>query len=456
MAFSNITQLALGNTVTIAFSEGIRQNLSLDYPEWEMVKSIKTDAGGERSHQYIMQTSLGPSSVQYRNPGQSGYEFPGAQQTSQQEAVAVFKELATTISFDYNLYERLMNTKNKYDADRLKTEIESKNVATRRQMCIDFYGNGSGALGQVGATVVVNADGSSTISLLNSAASTGFAGNFSIGERVIAASAAAVASAPTVTGGTYAYLEVVARDPRVTTNTVTVRAFSATGAALVITAWAPASGTLLYKAGQPTIPNLTTVSDWGTVSEAMVGLGSLIANDGRTVHGVQMAGALAASVYDNNGAALDSSSFEEAMNQVKNAVGQGRFKWSKALMNRSSRSAMIDSRETDRRFISATDGTRGVAKIQYVHEQDNIELQGAEFCPFNSIYILPEGKVAGHKVLEYHGSDFKAVQDTAGVPFFLLQGATSHTTAMRMYLFGYGVLTNNYPAACVAIRNFTV
>lgn len=452
---ANIDSLNLGKSVTIAFSEGIRQNLNLDYPEWDMVKSMKASPGGERQLRYLMQTSLGPSSVQYRNSGVSGYEFPNAQQTSQTEASAVYKELATTIEFEYNLYKRLLETKNKYDADRLKIEVESKNIATRRQVAMDFYGDGSGALGQI-ASVAINGDGTVTATLQNTATSRGFAGNFAEMEQVIAASSAGTASTPTTAAGTFSYLQVIDRDSSPSANTVTFQAYSAAFVATAVTTWAPAAGTLLYKAGQPTIPNLSSVADWGTVTEVMAGLASLISNDGRTVHGLAMRGSLGASVYDNAGAPLDRNTFEGAMNKVKNAVGQGRYKWTKATMNRASRSALIDSRETDRRFVSETDGTLGVAKIRYAHEQDSIELQGAEFCPFNRIYILPEGKIAGHKVLEYHGSDFDAVKKGDGDPFHLVPGNNAFRSLMHMYLFGYGVLVNNHPAACVAIQNFTI
>ena len=41
MAFSNISNLNLGDFLQIAFSEGVRNQISDDYRDWEMIKMYR-------------------------------------------------------------------------------------------------------------------------------------------------------------------------------------------------------------------------------------------------------------------------------------------------------------------------------------------------------------------------------------------------------------------------------
>jgi hypothetical protein len=455
MAYTGISQLALGNYLTIAFIEGVHKNISVAYPEWELVDRMRVGSVDGREARYLLQKSLGPSAIQYRNPGVRS-EFPAGQESSIQEGTIQYKELDATIELEYNLYRRILESKSKYDASALAMEVDSKITALKRQISLDFYGDGTGCLGRVSSAAV--SGGLAVVTLRQLDSDQGFAGCFQFDEQVKNYAAAGTAgTAPTVASGTFAYWKVVARDPRSATNTVTLQACDSTGAALTVSSWAPAAGEAFYKLGQPTIPNLTSVSDYGTVTEAITGLDSLVSADGRTVNGISMLGAVQGTVYDNAGSTIDVNAIEQAMNQVKNAVGEGRYSWKQALCNRETRSAFIDSRETDRRFISVTDDKRGVAKFSYIHQDDTIELKGSEFCNFKRMYILPEGKTEGQKVLQFRGTDFKPARAENGDVFMFAPGSAGyHKRLMVSYMNGMGQLVNLHPAACVKITNFSI
>lgn len=460
MAYQGISQLALGNYLTIAFIEGVHKNISVAYPEWEMVDRMRVGSVDGREARYLLQKSLGPSAVQYRNPGVRS-EFPAGQESSIQEGTIQYKELDATIELEYNLYRRILESKSKYDASALAMEVDSKITALKRQISLDFYGDGTGCLGRVAAQTATVSNGLATVTLRQLDGDQGFAGCFQFDEQVkhypATGTSSGTPSTVTTSTGTFSYWKVVARDPRSATNTVTLQAFDSSDNALTVTAWTTNAGEAFYKKGQPTIPNLNSVADWGTASEVITGLDSLVAADGRSVNGISLLGAVQGTVYDNGGNTIDVNAIEQSMNQVKNAVGEGRYSWKMALCNRETRSAFIDSRETDRRFISVTDDKRGVAKFSYIHQDDTIELKGSEFCNFKRMYILPEGKTEGQKVLQFRGTDFKPARAENGDVFMFAPGSAGyHKRLMVSYMNGMGQLVNLHPAACVKITNFSI
>ena len=456
MAYTGISQLALGNYLTIAFIEGVHKNISITYPEWELVERMRVGSVDGREARFLLQTSLGPSAVQYRNPGVRS-DFPAGSESSIAEGTIQYKELDATIELEYNLYRRILESKSKYDASALAMEVDAKITSLKRQMCLDFYADGTGCLGRA-LSVTVNAAGQAVVTLRSLDTDQGFAGCFQFGEYVKNHTAAGAAgTAPTVTGGTFDHWVVTSRNPISAANTVTLTAQSSSNANLVVTAWAPTAGEAFYKIGQPTIPNLTSIADYGTASEAITGLESLVSNDSRTVFGLAQTGAIAGTVYDNGGAVIGTNAIEQALNQVKNAVGEGRYKWSAALCNRETRSAFIESRETDRRFISIEDNKRGLNKFAYVHQDDTVVLQGSEFARFNRMFLIPEGKTEGQKVLQFRGTDFKPARAENGDVFMFAPGTSGyHRRLMVSYMSGMGQLLSLHNAAMVKITNFTL
>lgn len=457
MSYAPISQLALGNYLTIAFIEGVHKQISVTYPEWDMVERMRVGSVDGREARFLLQTSLGPSAVQNRNPGVRS-DFPAGSESSIQEGSIQFKELDATIELEYNLYRRILESKSKYDASALAMEVDAKITAMKRLMCQQFYGNGTGVLGIISSVSV--SGGKAVVTLRSAAGDQGFAGWFQFGENVQNWAAAGTGgTAPTLASGTFDHWTVTARSTTSTTNTVTLEARDAANAAKTVSSWTPAAGEQLVKAGQPTVANLTTLTstDLGSATEAIVGLSGLIRNDGQLVHGINLTGATAGTVIDNAGQLIDTNVLEQAMNQVKDAVGEGRYKWPKMLCNRETRSAFIDSRETDRRFTSVTDDKRGTAKFIYVHQDDAIELQGSEFCPQTESFILPEGKTEGEKVLQFRGTDFKPATAENGDVFMFAPGTSGyHKRLMVSYMNGMGQLLNLHPAACVRLTNYVL
>ena len=457
MSFQNVTQLALGNFLQIAFIDGVHKQIATTYPEWELVERMKVGSTDGREAKFLLQTALGTSAVQYRNPGVRS-DFPGGAESQIKEGSIVYKELDATIELEYNLYRRILESKSKYDASALAMEVDAKTTAMKRQLCIDFYGDGSGAIATIASAAVVG--GEAVITCRSAANDVGFAGSAQFGEVLINVEQdGSAGTVPTVSGSVPVHhLRVVARDPRSTVNTITVQAESASNAVLTITAWAPAAGEVLYKQGQPTKPDLTaTNEDLATQSEAIIGLRGLIRNDGRTVHGIAQKGAVAGTVLDNGGAVIDLNSIEQALNQVKDKVGEGRYKWDSMLCNREVRSAFIDARETDRRFINIEDNKRGLNQFAYVHQDDTVTLRGSEFCDHKNAYLLPVGKSDGQKVLQFRGTDIKPAKAENGDVFMFAPGTGGyHQRLMVSYMSGMGQLLSLHPASTVRITNFTL
>lgn len=457
MSFSNIDQLPLGILLQIAFSSGVRNQISVDFRDFEMVKRAKVTNSVPREFRFLFQTSLGPAAVQYRNPGTQNRAFPASQQSATSEKTAKFKEINATLELEYNLWSRAMESPEKY-ADPLGLEVDSKASATKRRLASDLYADGTGVNGTVASAAVTSPNSDKlvfTLQALN--ASRGHAGNFEFDDiLVLKTNAGGTSALDTNLTTEPAYWKVVDRDRD--NQTATLQGLdSSLASAGTITAISvqPTAGDVFYRYGQPTIPNLSSISDYGTVSEVMAGLESLVSNDGRTIHGITMSGANAGTRYDAGANPIDVKHIQRVMSRAKVNVGQDRYKWKMMSMAPETLDALIESRETDRRFVTKEDGVRGVKVFSYIHQNDELECYTSEYCPPKRIYILPEAK-QGDKVLEFHGSDFAPVRAKAGDEWHLKPGSGGgHVATMISYLQAIGVFICNHPASVAVIENFT-
>jgi hypothetical protein len=466
MAFRGIGEsggLRLGSLLQIVFSNGVRNQISTDYRDFEMVKRAKVGSSVARELRFSFQSSLGPAAIQYRNPGESGRAFPSAHQVSLQEYTAQFKELNATIELEYNLYDRARKSPEKY-AQPLAIEIDSKMSAAKRRIAADLYGDGTGVVGTVASAAVTSPASDRIVFTLGAAR--GHVGFFEYEDILVLKSAAGNAPLLDLDGVAAeaqapALWRVIDKDRAA--GTVTLQALTAgltsfgTIAALTGDSKVPpTAGDVFYRYGQPTFPNLTSIADYGTASEVMAGLESLAAADGRRVHGIEMLGATGASRVDVAGAALDVTHIERVMNQVKLRVGQDRYRWKMMVMAPEAQSALINSRETDRRFQSVEDNKRGIKMFAYIHRNDVLECVDSEYVPQNRIWVLPETK-AGEKVIEFHGSDFETVKGEDMSDFHLKPGAGGgFQSTMASYLQAVGVIVCKHPAAIARLENFTV
>lgn len=463
MAINNIdnSSIALGKILQIAFSNGLRTQISEDFRDFEYIKRAKVSDTEARSLRFMFQNSLNPSSIQSRNPGVSNRAFPRGFQPVIQENEAFFKEFNATIELEYNLFSRAKKSPEKY-AEPLAAILSSTMSSAKRHMAKVLWLDGTGVLGQqaaAGAAVTSPASNELVFTLANTDTARGHVGAMEYGDILILRTPANGASALDTSLATEpAYWQVTAKNRENST-------FQAKGldslfvavATITSVTTAPAAGEVWYKYDQQVIADLTALTgvDYGTLSSELVGMETLAANDGRLVHGITMRGVTGGSEFDAGGVALDVTHIQKGMDKVKIAVGQDRYRWKQLVMAHEAHSALIDSRETDRRFISVDDNKRGVKFFAYQHGNDTLECVASEFVQPKRIYAMPEQK-SGEKVLEMHGSDFETVKGQDMSDFHLKVSGGAHVNNMVSYLQSVQVLICKHPAAIMRLRNFTV
>lgn len=458
MAYSNVDQLNLGNLLQIVFSNGVRNQISQDFRDFEMVKRAKVGSSVARELRFMFQTSFGPAAIQYRNPGTSGRSYPDAQQATVSEYTAKFKELNSTIELEYNLWDRARKSPEKY-AEPLSLEIDAKTSAAKRRIAADLYGDGTGVVGTVASAAITSpASDQVTFTLQNTNTSRGHVGFFEYGDILALKATAGGASALDTNLATEpVYWKVISKDNREQNQVVLQGLTAALASAGTITAITtpPTSGDVFYRYGQPTFPNLTSISDYGTATEVMAGLESLVAGDGRVVHGITMSGATAGTRQSAGGNPIDVKWIQKLMDKTKINVGQDRYRWKLMSMAPETQSSFIESRETDRRFTTLEDNKRGTKSFGYQHGNDTLECYTTEYCPPKRIYVLPETK-AGEKVIEFHGSDFETVKGQGMGDFHLKPGSGGgYVNTMVSYLSAIGVMISKHSASVGVVEDFT-
>lgn len=455
MAVSNISDLQLGKFLQISFSEGIRSTISNSYRDWNFVKQQRRGDFDGRQVNFMLQSSLGPAAIQWRGSNQAA--FPSAQKIGTNEYTAYCKEINATIEIEYNLWNRARKSPSKY-AEPLGLEIQSKATASKRRLAADWHADGTGVIGTAGSTITdtTGANGYVTVTLSSSDSARGHIGFFEYQDLLLNKNAAGTADDPTVSGGTFYAWRVKSKDRK--NNRVVLEAVDSSGTVLSLTASSIDSGDLFYRVGQSTIADLsgTVTADYGTLTEVMVGIESLTADDGRLVHGITMSGAVAGTVLDCGGNPIDVSYLQEGMDNVKIAVGEDRFKWKMLVGAPEAHAAFIESRETDRRFQSVDDNKRGVKVFSYVHGNDTLEMYTSEFCPKTRMRALPEADGDG-RVFEFWGTDFETVKANDSGAFHLKPASTGgHQRVISTYLEAYACMICKVPPAVLTLKNFTV
>lgn len=422
-----------------------------------MVKRAKVSSSVARELRFMFQKSFGPSAIQYRDPGTSGRSFPDARQASVNEYTAKFKEINATIELEYNLWDRARKSPEKY-AEPLALEIDSKSSAAKRRIAADLYGDGTGVVGTVASAAVTSPSSDQLIwTLSTSNTARGHVGFFEFGDiLVLKTNAGGTSALDTNLGTEPAYWQVI--DKNRDLNQVTLQGLTtglASAGTMSSISVQPTAGDVFYRYGQPTIPNLSSITDYGTVTEVMAGLESLTASDGRVIHGITMNGATAGTRQDAANNPIDVKYVQKLMDKTKIAVGQDRYSWKMLTMSPETQASFIESRETDRRFQTIDDNKRGVKVFAYVHGNDTLECYTTEYCPPKRIYVLPETK-AGEKVIEFHGSDFETVKAEGMGDFHLKPGSSGgYVNTVVSYLQAIGVLIAKHPAAIGVVHNFT-
>lgn len=462
MAIDNITSLPLGYLLQIAFSKGIRQQISGDFLDFEQVNMARVSGHSPREIKFMFQEGHVPANVQWRKPGQKNRPFPRAFQPKIDEYSAIMKEANSSIELESNLYHRAKQSPEKY-AEPLQIILNAAMVSKKREFARSLYKDGTGVIGQVGAgsAAVTSPTSASLVFTLDQGdASRGHVGDFEVADILVLRTAAGAATALNTSLATEpVYWKVQSRDRKL--GKVKLQgldsAFEPVATIASVTT-SPESGSVFYRydqASNGTILDLTTFAgDYGSATEQLCGLESLAANDGRSVHGITMSDATGASEYDNGAAALDLDSISGAMDQAKVEVGPGAYSWKKITSAPEVQSALISANETDRRFQTKDDVRRGSKVMGFQHRQDFLEMVDSEYVHPKRLWILPETK-AGEKVIELHGSDWYTVKGPKGEDFQLKVDNGQYVNSMVSFMECTAALICKHPKSVVKIRNFT-
>ena len=460
MAFSPIGNLDLGKYLQIVFTRGAMVQVSKSQREWEMISRMRDGNPNGRERRFMFINSLGYAAAQTANPALTS-AFPSAQKASIQEYTALYKEFDVTVELEYNLWKAASLSPEKY-AEPLAKEIELKSIVARRIMGIHLFGDGTGVFGTASATISSDSATEVAVTLKSGSGVRGHVRWFQQGDLFLAKNPDGTAANPTVDAGTFVAYRVKRIDPK--NDKVFFEPIDASGSVLSIS---DAGGgvydsnidedDVFYRYQQKVIPNLSSVGDYGSATDVIPGLGSLVANDGRLVHGINMDSSAGGTVLDLGGStALSTDALQEGLDEVDMRVGKGEFSYKQAVMSPEARRELILSREDDRRFNTVEDTLRGGKNFGYMHDEDTVIFVPSEFCPKQDLYVLPEGKQDGNKVISYFGTDFEPVQEPMGSKMFLKPASGGgHEKNIVMYMGTRGTLVCHRPASVLKITNWS-
>ena len=460
MAFSPIGNLDLGKYLQIVFTRGAMVQVSKSQREWEMISRMRDGNPNGRERRFMFINALGYAAAQTANPALTS-SFPLGQKASIQEYTAEYKEFDVTVELEYNLWKAASLSPEKY-AEPLAKEIELKSIVARRIMGIHLFGDGTGVFGTASATISSDNANQVSVTLKSGYNDRGHVRWFQQGDLFLAKNPDGSTANPTVDSGTFAAWRVKRIEPK--NDIVVFEPIDASGNVLSITgAGDPVAydsnideDDVFYRYGQKVIPNLSSVGDYGKATDVIPGLGSLVSNDGRLVHGINMDSSAGGTILDLGGStALSIDALQEGLDEVDMRVGKGEFSYKQAVMSPEARRELIASREEDRRFNTVDDTLRGGKNFGYVHDEDTVLFVPSEFCPKQSLYVLPEGKQDGNKVISYFGTDFEPVQEPMGSKMFLKPGnGGGHEKNIVMYMGTRGTLVCHRPASILKVTNW--
>lgn len=448
---ARIDDIDINTFLKIYQMNGFTRNLSENSDMWGHFTKLKEMDPEARQLKYLVVTGLGYGAVQPVKADNTS-PYPKARRSELSEATARYKEWAWTVDVPRMLENKTGSELMQY-ARPLATELDNKQIAFARLKCIELQGDGSGVIGVVSGTPTVSS-GSLIVTLSQT---TGNAGRSFIrwmqkGDLIKPYSTAGAAR--TYDGSTVAdYWQIDSVDEE--NSQITITPYNSSDVAVTADGSHTVADTDVFVRYGVTANDLTAIStnDYETLSENMVGLESLLADDGRVLHGLTRSGSITGTRRDLSGAAIDSKHFQVLLSRLKVAAGKGRYKYTKAFMSDLVYDALIEARETDRRFHSIEDTDRGVKGIGYVHGKDRVEFSPDEFVHPQRIWVLPEGKDA----LCYIGRDPTQVKPNGNDPFHLSTSSSGSGYGMNLQTFfeQTSVLLTKHPAACGVIENFT-
>lgn len=453
MPAPSASDLTLGNYLKIVSQGAVYNQLSDNSEIWNAVKKRKKSDGSGRQINFLLRSAYGAAAAGF--VAANGGAYPDAAQAEIAEGTALLKDFALTVEVERTLIAQAQKDFARY-GDPLVEELRCKTIALSRQLSAAAYRDGTGVLGTVSGTPTIDANGRLVVTLATGDTDKGYVRWFAEGDKVIvSASATDQASA---TGGQRSvetsaateHMSVYSRDDE--SNKVVLEARTSAGAKVTLAANNNvAANDIIRRYGNILDAAVADGTDYASSSYDFVGLESLSQNDGRTVNGIVLSGAVAGTRYDAGANPIDSQHFQRGLSKLMVAVGAGTYKYNKALMSWDSYDNLVESREVDRRFQSIQDNKRGVTEMAYVHGKNTIMFSPDEFCRDKRIFILPDSS----DVIQFHGTDFQTVSPNGSDKFFLRPNATGHDRVMRSYMEGKGQMLSVHSAAILTIHNFT-
>ena len=467
---NQIESADLGKLVKVDFATRVRWQLSKRTKDFDnFLKAFDTgDLGGKRYHEFALQTSGGPNSVQHATAdgraGTSYDAFPDGQGSDIGWYNAYYKTTEVTIEVGLEEWSKAMDDPDKY-AEPLMLESKSKALEAKKEMCVTMYQDGTGVRMIVTGTPTISS-GRLVVAGSTASGDTGHAGWVQIGElvSVIAdtTTKAVTASTPTslactVSSGTVDYYKVYARDLRA--NTLTLIPLTSAGAVLTATAAGNVVTTnVIYKKGQKTIvaTDSAITDDYNNITEVGAGLQSLVQDDDRKVHGVTMGGSTAATIYTATGG-FDPEHIQNGLTDVKTATGD-EYVYSQILMAPKIKDVFVANCEADRRFLAAERKDRGGKSYYYLHDNDAAEIVSSEYCPNNRIYALPEGRGGsdedGGSPCEFRGKDYYMISTGGSDEYLKPSSSGGFVKAIQKFMKNRYCFLIKHNASVLAIKGF--
>lgn len=464
MAISAVTQIRdgdLGLYLKILSIGAVYNQLNTEHPMWDAFKA-EFKKGAERGGEvrWNVRTAQGDGAFQFV-PQVSG-AFPKGHKSTLVEPKGYYKSFAATIELPIDVVEQAKENIAAYGKP-IAEEVEAKFTASRRQLSASLNRDGTGVIGELSAASASTSADTITLTLKNTDTARSFIGWIMQGDKlkIYRINAGAEVSATVNASGTPAtpdYFLVTSVNR--SAGTAVVKPYTSAGAAIDIT-HALASTDVqaddyIRRYGEKfqDLASITASNDYNGLSYEWPGLESLSADDGRLVHNMTMSGALAGTRYDCSNGPISFQDFQKALSQVKLRVGQNRYKYNAAYMAPETYDALVESQQTDRRFTTVTDHTKGVTTLKYMHRKDSLEFEVDEFVPFKRVWILPKGDA-----LCYYGSDVDYVKAADGGPFHLKLGSGStagqYEREVQAFLEGRGLAFSQHNAAILVLHNFT-
>jgi len=456
MAYANVDSLTMGNILQILFAKTALQQLSTEAAEFEYVKAYSSKVDPAREFRFFLIESLSPSAIQPNNPGSSGIGFGTPSTPVTNEYTSKFFEVSGSLQIELNLWERAKASPAKY-GEPVVIRAQALLDSWKRYVAKHFYMNGTGCMGKCSATVtdVTGAAGYVTVPVAASSTGDSFVSWFELGDKVqvVYDNTTLAARAPT-TVGSFSYWSVEGIDRE--NQTVRLVPRLATGVADNLTASNIVSGDLIYPNNITVVGLTTVVSDYATWNEVHPGLEAL-GSPGKTVWGMTMTagGALAPQQVDCSAGIIDERYLGQLLDKMDVRHGRGKFPVAKFFSSPEAARALINARETNRRFNSSTDVITGASGFSYQHYNQKVDFEPGEFCPTNRIWVLPKGR-GGQLPIEMPMIDFRQVKAGAGADgnFMSPNTSGSHNQLLLQYWKSYLTAFSRMPSAIGSLVNF--